>query len=105
MQKLKHCTGEDTEELHETLKHLNLKVRGYGIDPNSREAVTVVVSSLMGQLGKSAANHAEEIIKLNSIDALTAYVRVSFTNKDLEGKKIYTLIKLDRSDKSLHEYT
>jgi hypothetical protein len=36
---------------------------------------------------------------------LTTYVRVSFSNEDLEGKNLYALIKLDQVDKSLHEYT
>jgi hypothetical protein len=52
-----------------------------------------------------ASDHADEIFKLDNIDALTAYVRVSFSNEDLEGMHLYSLIKLDQFDKSLHEYT
>ncbi len=106
LQKFKHCTGEDAEKLHDTLKQSQLKVKGLEIDPNSREVVTVVMSSFTVQLGNWAADHAKEIFKLNSVDALmTAYVRVSFTNEDLEGKTLYTLIKLDSCDKILHENT
>jgi hypothetical protein len=65
---------------------LKLKVKGFGVDPNSKEADTVVVSSFTGSLGNWAAVHADEIYKLESIDALTAYIRVSFSNEDLEGK-------------------
>ncbi len=61
LQKLTHCTGEDAEELHDTLKQSKLKVKGFGIDPHSREVVTVVVSSFTGKLGNWAADHAEEI--------------------------------------------
>jgi hypothetical protein len=43
------------------------------------------VSSFTGPLGNWAADHADEIYKLDAIDALTAYVRVSFSNEDLEG--------------------
>ena len=82
-----------------------MKVKGFGVDPNSKEAVTVVVSSFTGPLGNWAADHAYEIFRLDSIDALTAYVRVSFSNEDSEGKNLYSLIKLDQFDKSLHEYT
>jgi hypothetical protein len=39
------------------------------------------------------------------MDALTTYVRVSFSNDDLEGKNLYSLINLDQVDKSLHGYT
>ena len=82
-----------------------LKVKGFGVDPNSKEVVTVVVSSVTGSLGNWVADHTDEIFKLDSIDALIAYVRVSFSNEDLEGKNIYSLINLDQIDKSLHEYT
>ena len=51
------------------------------------------------------ANHADEIFKLESIDALTAYDRVSFSNEDLEGMNLYSLVKFYQFDKSLHEYT
>ena len=44
-------------------------------------------------------------VELDSIDALTAYVRVSFSNVNLEGKNLDSLIKLDQIDKSLHEYS
>ncbi len=64
-----------------------------------------MVSSFTGSLGNWAADHTDEIFKLDSIDALTAYVRVSFSNEDLEGNNLYSRIKLDQIDKSLHEYT
>ena len=55
----------------------------------------MVVSSFTGSLGNWVADHGDEIFKLDSIDALTSYVRVSFSNEDLEGKNLYFLIKLD----------
>ena len=60
-----------------------LKIKSLGIDPNSRGVVTVVGSSFTGHLGNWAADHADEIFNLDIIDALTAYVRVSFPNMDL----------------------
>jgi hypothetical protein len=105
LQKLELCNGENPETLHDHLKPSKLKVKGFGVDPNSGEAVTVVVSSFTGSLYNWATDHADEIYKLDSIDALTAYVRVSSSNEDLEGKSLYSLIKLDQGDKSLHEYT
>ncbi len=59
------------------------------------EADTVVVSSFTGSLGKWAVDHADQIFYLDSIDALTAYDRVSFSNEDLEGTNLYSWIKLD----------
>ncbi len=65
-------------------------MKGFGIDPDSCEAVTDRVSSFAGKLGNWDADHVDEIFNLNSIDALSAYVRVSFSNKDLEGKNIFS---------------
>jgi hypothetical protein len=56
-------------------------------------------------LSKWAADHANGIFKLDNIDAWSAYVCVSVSNEDLEGMNLYSLIKLDQFDKSLHEYT
>ena len=74
------------KNLHDHLKQSKLKVKGFGVDPSFREAVTVVVSSFTGSLGNWAADHADEIFKIDSIDALTSYVRVSFSSEALEGK-------------------
>ena len=98
------CSGEDGEVLHDNLKQLKLKVKEFGVDPYPKEVVTVVVSSFTESLGDWAAAHANEIFKLDSIDALTAYVRISFSNEDLVGKMLYSLFKLHQIDNSLHEY-
>ncbi len=86
LQKLEHCTGKIAEALHNHLTQSKLQIKGFDIDPNFCEAVTVVVSSFTGQLGNTVADHADEIFKLNFGDALPTYVRVSFSNEDLEGK-------------------
>jgi hypothetical protein len=105
LQKLEHCSGENAEKLHNHSKQFKLKIKGFGIDPNSREAVTIIVSSLTGNSGNWVADHADEIFKLDNIEALIAYVRVRFSNEDLEVMNLYSPFKLDQFDKSLHEYT
>ena len=105
MHKLEHCSVENAKQLHEHLKHSKLNIKGFGIDPNSREAVTVVVFSFTGHLGNWAADRADEIFILDNIDVLTAYVRVIFPNEDLEGMNLYSLVKLYQFDKSFHDYT
>jgi len=73
------------------LKKLKFIVEGFGVDPNSKEAVTVVVSSFTGSLDNWDADHTDEIFKLDSIDALTAYVRVSFFLMRTWRARIYIL--------------
>jgi len=54
------------------------------------------VSSLTGQLENWGEDHADEIFLLNNVDALTAHLRVSFSNLDLEGKKLYSHIEFEK---------
>ncbi len=91
-------SDENAEALHDRLKQSNLKIEGFGVDPNSREVVTIVVSYFTEQLGDWVADHVDEIFKLNSVDALTAYVRVSFSDGDLKETILYSLIKLHEFD-------
>jgi hypothetical protein len=95
LHKLELCSGENAKVLHDHLKQSKYKVKGFGVDPNPKEVVTVLVSSFTGSLGDWVADHTDEIFKLDSIDALTAYVRVGFSNEGLEGKNLHSLIKLD----------
>ena len=67
LQKLEHCSGDNAEVLHNHLKQSKLKVQGFGIDPNSREAITVVVSTFTGHLGNQAADHADEILSSKAL--------------------------------------
>ena len=48
--------------------------------------------SFTWHLGNLTANHADEIFKLDKIDALTAYVRVNFSYEDLEDMNVDFLI-------------
>ena len=48
LQKLENCTGENAEVFHNHFKQSKLKIKGFGIDPNSKEVVTVIVSSFTG---------------------------------------------------------
>jgi hypothetical protein len=91
--KLEHCSGKNAKKFHNHRKESTQKSKGFGIDPNLREVVTAVASSFTGRLGNWAANHADESFKLDNIDALTTYDRVNFSNEDLEGMDLYSLIK------------
>ena len=58
--KLEHCSVENGKILHNHLKQSKLKIKGFEINSDSREVVTVVVSSFTtGHLGNWAADHAD----------------------------------------------
>ena len=50
MQKLEHCSGENAEIIHNHLKQSKLEIKRFEINPDTREVVTVVVSSFTGHL-------------------------------------------------------
>ena len=104
LQKLEHCSGENAEILHNHLKQSNLKIKGFGIDSNSREVVTVLVSSFTGHLSNQAADHADENFLLDNMDALTAYARVSFSHEDLEGMNLYSFYEYTQEFNSSYSY-
>ncbi len=62
LQKIKYCSGENAEVLQNHLKQSKLKIKEFGVEPNSREDITVAVSSLTDQLGNWVAKHADEIL-------------------------------------------
>jgi len=51
LQKLEHYSDENAKILYSPIKQTKLKIKGFIIDHNSREVVTVVVSSFTGHLG------------------------------------------------------
>ena len=51
LQKLELCNGENPEILYDHLKQSKLQVKGFRVDPNSKEVVMVIVSSFTGSLG------------------------------------------------------
>ncbi len=106
LQKIEHCNGEDSVKLNKHLKQSRLKIQGFGINPDTNQAVVVLVSSFTGKLGNWASDHSAEIYDMKTtLDELIAYVRVGFLIEDVEGKKMYSLIQVKQNDKSLTDYT
>jgi hypothetical protein len=91
--------------LNNHLKQSRLKIQGFGINPDSNQAVVILVSSFTGKLGNWASDHTTEIYALQTLDELIAYVRVGFSIEDVEGKNLYSLIQVKQNDKSLTDYT
>ncbi len=87
------------------LKQSRLKIKGFGINPDSNQVVVVTVSSFTSKLGNWASDHSTEIYDLKTLDELITYVRVGFSIEDIEGKNLYFPIRLQQGDKSLTNYT
>ncbi len=81
------------------LKQSRLKIQGFGINFDSNQVVVVLVSSFTGKLGNWASDHSTEIYDLKTLDELITYVRVGISIEDVEGKNLYSLIRLQQGDK------
>ncbi len=60
------------------MKQSKLKIQEFGINPDSNQAVVVLVSSFTCKLGNWASDHSAEIYDLKTLDELIDYVRVVF---------------------------
>ncbi len=105
LQEMEHCNGEDSIKLNNHLKQFKMKIKGFWINPDSNQVVVVLVFSFTGKLGNWPSDHNAEIYDLKTLDELIAYVRVGFSIEDVEGKSLYSLIRVKQGDKSLTDYT
>ena len=67
LHKLEHCSGENVEKLHNHLNQYKLKIKGFGINPTSREVVAVIMSSFTGHLRNWAAYRADEFLSSTTL--------------------------------------
>jgi hypothetical protein len=104
LQKMEHCNGEDSIKLNNHLKQSRLKIQGFGINPDSNQVVVVLISSFTSKLGNWASDLCAEIYDLKTLDKLIAYVRVGFSIEDVEGKNLYSIIRIHQGDTSLTYY-
>ncbi len=105
LEKMEHSHGEDSIKLNNHLKQSKMKIQGFEINPDSNRAVVVLVSSFTSKPGNWASDHSAEIYDLKTLDELIAYVRVVFPIEDVEGKNLYSLIRVQQGDRSLTDYT
>jgi len=61
LQKMEHCNGEDSIKLNNHLKQSRLKIKGFGINPDSNQAIVVLVSSFIGKLDNWTSDRSAEI--------------------------------------------
>ena len=105
LQELEYINKEDSTKLHNHLKQSRLKIREFGINPDSKQIVVVLVSSFTRKQGKWASYHSTEIYNIATVDDLIDYIRVGFSIEDVEGKNVNILLRLEQGEKYLHDYT
>ena len=65
----------------------------------------MLVSSFTGKLGDWASDHNSEIYEMKTMNEPINHVRVGFSIEDIEGKNLYSLLRLEQGEFSLHDYT
>jgi hypothetical protein len=75
-----------------------------GVDPDTRQASLILMSSFTGKLGHWAHQNAEVLYNLNSVSQLVDFVRSSFVVKDYQAEHLQLLIKCEQNGLDISEY-
>jgi hypothetical protein len=74
------------------------------VDPNTRQASLILMSSLTGKLGHWAHQNTEVLYNLKYVPQLVEFVRSSFVVKDYQAKHLQLLIKIEQTGIDISDY-
>jgi hypothetical protein len=105
IQKLPNINGEDIAALDAHLAQAPMRLTAMGVDPNTKQASLILMSSFIGKLGHWAQQNTEALYSLTSVTQLVDLVRSSFVIKDYQAENLNLLIKLDQGNSDVPDYT
>jgi hypothetical protein len=103
IQKLPNVNGDILNELESHLAQAPIKLTTMGVDPDTRQASLILMSSFTGKLGHWAQQNIV-LYNLNSVSQLVDFVRSSFVVKDYLAKHLQLLIKCEQNGLDISEY-
>ena len=75
-----------------------------GVDPDTRQASLILMSSFTGKMGHWAHQNTKVLYILNFVSQLVDLVRSSFVVKDCKVKHLQLLIKCEQNGIDISEY-
>jgi hypothetical protein len=88
--------GDNLNELDSHLAQAPIKLRAMGVDPDTRQASLILMSSFTGKPGRWAQHNTEVLYNLNSVSQLVDFVKNSFVVKDYQAEHLQLLIKCEK---------
>ena len=82
IQKLPNVTGDDIAALDAHLAQTPMRLTSMGVDPKTKQASLILMSSFNGKLGHWAQQNIEALYSLTFVTQLVDLVRSSFVIKD-----------------------
>jgi len=105
IQKLPNVNGYNLSELDYHLAHPPIKLTTMGVDPYTRQANFIQMSSFTGKLGHGAYQNTEVLYNLNFVSQLADFVRNSFVVKDYQAEHLQLLlIEVEQNGLDISEY-
>jgi hypothetical protein len=95
--KLPNVNGDNLTELDSHLAQAPIKLRGMGIDLDTRLAGLILMSSFTGKFGQWAQQNTEVLYNLNSVSQLVELLRSGFVVKDYQAEHLQLLTKIEQN--------
>jgi hypothetical protein len=105
IQKLPNVTCDDISELDAHLDHAPMRLTTMGVDPETKQASLILMSSFTGKLGHLAQHNIEALYSLTYVTQLVILVRSSFVIKDYQSKNLIVLSKLEQGNSDVPDNT
>jgi hypothetical protein len=105
IQKLPNVTGDDISALDARLAQTPMRLTTMGVDPETKQASLILMSSLTGKLGHWAQQNIEALYSLTFVTQLVDLVRSSFVIKDYQAESLNLLLKLEQGNSDVPDYT
>jgi hypothetical protein len=105
IQKLPNINGEDIAALDAHLAQAPMRLTAMGVDPETKQASLILMSSFIGKLGHWAQQNTEALYSLTSVTQLVDLVRSSFVIKDYQAENLNLLVKLEQGNSDVPDYT
>jgi hypothetical protein len=105
IQKLPNVNGEDIAALDAHLAQAPMRLTSMGVDPETKQASLILMSSFTGKLGHWAQQNTEALYSLTSVTQLVDLVRSSFVIKDYQAENLNLLVKLEQGNSDVPDYT
>ena len=104
IQKLPYVNGDNLTELDSHLAQAPIKLTAMGIEPDTKQASLILMSSFTGKLGHWAHHNTEVLYNLNYVSQLVDFVSSSFVVKDYQAENLQLLIKVEQNGLDISEY-
>jgi hypothetical protein len=105
IQKLPNVIGDDIATLDAHLAQIPMRLATMGVDPETKQASLILMSSFIGKLGHWAQHNIEALYSITFMTQLVDLARSSFVIKDYQTENLNLLVELEHGSLDVPDYT